>query len=370
LKQEIMMSATPLLARHEALGAHMTEEAGWQMPADFGDPAVEHLTCRKSAIVMDLSHRGKIRIAGSDAVRFLHGMLSNQVEGLHPGEGAYTTFLTRQGKFVVDLNLYRREEDLAADLAPGMASVFAEAMDMYIIMDEVEIEDWTNSRCALGIFGPDSRETVSKAGLEVPSLPHHGHVSLDGVLVSRELWTGEDGYLITAPADRAESIWEALSGAGARPAGLTALDTLTLEAGIPQFGKDMDANMNPMQAGLELTAIDFDKGCYIGQEVIAKIKYLGQVNRGLAGIRLEGGIVPAYGDPIAFEGSEVGTITRSAFGPALKSVMAFGFLHRKAMAPGTPLTVQTEGTEISGEVVALPFYQNQNLVVPDPETAS
>ncbi|MEE9240841.1 MAG: hypothetical protein V3U53_06610, partial [bacterium] len=122
------MPASSLLSRHQAQGARLTEEAGWQMPANFGDPAAEHLTCRKSAIVMDLSHRGKIRISGPDAVGFFHGMLSNQVEGLKPGEGVYTTFLTRQGKFITDMNLYRREDDLAADLAAGMAAVFAPAI--------------------------------------------------------------------------------------------------------------------------------------------------------------------------------------------------------------------------------------------------
>ncbi|MEE9240601.1 MAG: glycine cleavage T C-terminal barrel domain-containing protein, partial [bacterium] len=136
------------------------------------------------------------------------------------------------------------------------------------------------------------------------------------------------------------------------------------------FGKDMDANVNPMQAGLETRAIDFEKGCYIGQEVIAKIKYLGQVNRGLVGIRLEGDTIPEPGAKVVCEGKEAGALTRSAFGPAAGAVIAFGFLHRKSMAPGTAVTVRANGAEISGEVVALPFYQNKSLAIGERETAS
>jgi glycine cleavage system T protein len=364
------MTASPLFPQHQAQGARFIEEAGWQIPADFGAPASEHLACRKSAIVMDLSHRGKIRISGADAVKFLHSMLSNQVEGLNPGEGTYTTFLTRQGKFIADLNLYRREDDFAADLAPGMAAVFAEAIDMYIIMDQVEVEDLTESKCALGLFGPESGNILARAGFEIPALPEHGHIILDSVSFARALWTGEDGYLITAPTDRTESLWKSLAGAGATPAGLTAFETLSLEAGIPLFGKDMDANINPMQAGLETRAIDFGKGCYVGQEVISKIKYLGQVNRGLVGIRLEGETVPEPGSMVECGGDDAGTLTRSAFGPAVGAVIAFGFLHRKAMAAGTAVTVRTSGPEIAGEVVDLPFYRSESLAIREKEPAS
>ncbi len=355
---------TPLLAAHEAAGANLRDDAGWRMPADFGDPAGEHRACREGAALIDLSHRGKLRISGADAPKFLHSMLSNRVEDLLPGEGVYAAFLTRQGKFISDLNLYRREEDFRADLAPGMASAFAEAIDMYIIMDEVEIEDRTEAHCALGVFGPGSHACLGRAGFEPGDLPEHGHREAEGASIARELWTGEEGYLLTAPASRAGDIWGALAGAGARPAGLTAFETLTLEAGTPLFGLDMGADINPMQAGLEARAIDFEKGCYVGQEVIAKIKYLGQVNRGLAGIRLEGGRVPPAGAIVEMGGEKVGSLTRAALSPTLGKILAFGLLHRKAMEPGTPLTVRDGGGVIAGEAAALPFYKNEALEIP------
>jgi folate-binding protein YgfZ len=126
----------------------------------------------------------------------------------------------------------------------------------------------------------------------------------------------------------------------------------------------MGADINPMQAGLEARAIDFEKGCYIGQEVIAKIKYLGQVNRGLTGVRLEGNRVPPAGAIVEMEGEEVGSLTRAALSPTLGKILAFGLLHRKAMEPGTPLSVRDGGGEIAGEAAALPFYKNEALDIP------
>ncbi|MEE9275513.1 MAG: glycine cleavage T C-terminal barrel domain-containing protein [bacterium] len=350
------MPQTPLLARHEAAGAHLVEEAGWRMPAHFGDPGEEHRACRAGAVLIDLSHRGKLRFSGSDAAEFLHGMLSNRVSDLAAGEGSYSTFLTRQGKIVSDLTLYRTEEDIAADLPPGMAPRLAEALDAYIIMEQIEVEDRTESLAALGAFGPGARAGLAAAGLEVPGLPEHGHIERKGVRIARELWTGEEGYLLTTPAGEAEGLWDALAGAGLRPAGLAAFETLSLEAGVPLYGKDMSEAVNPMQAGLELRAIDFEKGCYLGQEVVAKIKYLGQVNRGLVGIRIEGDAVPEGNAKVLFGEEEVGALTRAALSPTEGKVLALAYLHRRAMAPGTKVGVRLGEAEAAGEVVALPFY--------------
>jgi aminomethyltransferase len=349
--------STPLLARHQEAGARLVEEAGWRMPADFGDAEAEHRACREGAIVLDLSHWGKLALSGPDAAAFLHGMLTNRVQDLRPGEGVYAAFLTRQGKFVSDLHLYRREADFLALLPPGMSAPLAGALDHFIIMDQVELADRTEALCALGAFGPKAREIVSRAGLPWPGLAEHGFAARDEVLAARELWTGEEGCVILAPADRAGALWDALASAGARPAGLRAFETLTLEAGVPLFGPDMGPEVNPMQAGLETRALDFGKGCYIGQEVIAKIKYLGQVNRGLAGLCVEGAEAPPAG-AAAWRGEEAaGEVTRSALSPTLGRGIAFAYLHRKAMEPGTALRLRWPGGEAGARVVELPFYR-------------
>ena len=350
------MPSTPLLARHQKAGARLAEEAGWRMPRDFGDAEAEHRACREGAIVLDLSHRGKLAFSGPDAPAFLHGMLTNRVQDLKPGEGVYAAFLTRQGKFVSDLHLYRREEDFLALTPPGMGAALAGALDHFIIMDQVEVADCAEALCALGVFGPKAPAVVVRAGLPWPDLPEHGFAAKDEALAARELWTGEEGCVLLAPAGRAEGLWDGLISAGARPAGLRAFETLTLEAGVPLFGPDLGPEVNPMQAGLEARAIDFQKGCYIGQEVIAKIKYLGQVNRGLAGIRLAGSAAPPAGARVWHGEEEAGEVTRAALSPTLGKPVALAYLHRKAMAPGTAVRLRWEGGEAEGQVAELPFY--------------
>ncbi len=353
------MPATPLFALHQAANAHLIEEAGWRMPATFGDAVSEHLACRESSIVTDLSHRGNLCFKGPDTEEFLHRMLSNRVKELKPGEGAYNTFLTRQGKFISDLYMYKGETFVVASVAPGMADTLAEEIDRFIIMDQVEVADHTENSFCLGLFGPDSREILLRAGMGALSLEEHGHTTSGNMMIARELWTGEDGYLLMGPREGAEAIWGSLSSAGATPAGLAALESLTLEAGVPLFGKDMTSAINPMQAGLEEKAIDFDKGCYIGQEVIAKIKYLGQVNRGLVGLRINGEAAPEPGADVYFDAKTIGSITRSAYCPTLDGVLAFSYLPRAQMEPGTHVKVDVQGGDVEAIVESLPFYRKE-----------
>ena len=356
------MSATPLLTLHQAASAYLLEDAGWQIPASFGDAVAEHLACRESAIVVDLSHRGCLRFSGPDTDEFLHRMLSNRVKGLSPGEGAYNTFLTRQGKFISDLYMYKSETSILASVAPGMADTLAEEIDRFIIMDQVEVANETENSFCIGLFGPSSREIIAKNGMGKLALEEHSHTLSDGVMVARELWTGEDGYLLLGPREKAESLWRALSDAGAKPGGVAALESLTLEAGVPLFGKDMTSAVNPMQAGLEEKAIDFDKGCYIGQEVIAKIKYLGQVNRGIVGLKINAGDAPEPGAAVYSDEKNIGSITRAAYCPTVEAVLALSYLPRALMVPGTGVRVDCRGDDAKATVESLPFYRKETEV--------
>ena len=357
------MPATPLLALHQAANAEFIEEAGWRIPASYGDALAEHLACRESAVVIDLSHRGNLCFSGPDTEEFLHRMLSNRVKELKPGEGAYNTFLTRQGKFISDLYMYKFETFVVASVAPGTADTLAEEIDRFIIMDQVELTNETETSFCIGLFGPESREIIAKAGMGEPSPEEHGHTTSGNMMIARELWTGEDGYLLMGPRENADSAWRALSDAGAKPAGVAAFESLTLEAGVPLFGRDMTSAVNPMQAGLEEKAIDFDKGCYIGQEVIAKIKYLGQVNRGLVGLKVSGETTPEAGAAVYSDEKKIGSITRSAYCPTLDAVLAFSYLPRAQMEPGTEVSADCKGTDARATVETLPFYRKESEVI-------
>ena len=353
------MSATPLLDLHQAANARLIEEAGWRIPASYGDAASEHLACRASAVVIDLSHRGNLCFSGPDTEEFLHRMLSNRVKELMPGEGAYSTFLTRQGKFISDLYMYKFDTFVVASVAPGLAGTLAEEIDRFIIMDQVEVTNETENSFCFGLFGPSSREIITKAIMGDPSPEEHGHTTSGNMMIARELWTGEDGYLLMGPREEAEPLWRALSNAGAKPAGVTALESLTLEAGVPLFGKDMTSAVNPMQAGLEEKAIDFEKGCYIGQEVIAKIKYLGQVNRGLVGLKISGKTTPEPGAAVYGNEKNIGSITRAAYCPTVDAVLAFSYLPRSLMEPGTEVRIDCDGVDAKATVESLPFYRKE-----------
>ncbi len=355
------MSNTPLLALHQDAKAQFIEEAGWQIPAAFENAVSEHLACRESAIVVDLSHWGNLRFSGLDREEFLHRMLSNRIKELQRGEGVYNTFLTRYGKFISDLYMYKHETFIAAILAPGMADTLANEINKFIIMDQVKITNETKTSFCFGLFGPDSRKVISRAGMVVPSLNEHDHITCDNVMIAREMWTGEDGYLLAGPREAAESVWQSLLHGGANQAGVSAFESLTLEAGTPLFGKDLTSAVNPMQAGLEEKAIDFEKGCYIGQEVIAKIKYLGRVNRGIAGLRIKSEVVPEQGAGVFFNSQHIGSITRSAYCPTVGGVLAFSYLPRAQMEPGTDVRVDCRGYDVRAIVDTIPFYQRENL---------
>ena len=353
------MSAIPLLSLHQAADAEFIEETGWRIPASYGDAAAEHLACRESAVVIDLSHRGNLCFSGPDTEEFLHRMLSNRVKELEPGEGAYNTFLTRQGKFISDLYMYKSETFVVASVAPGMADTLAEEIDRFIIMDQVEVANETENSFCFGLFGPSSRDILFETGMGEPSPEEHGHTTSGNMMIARELWTGENGYLLMGPRENADSAWRALSDAGANPAGVAAFESLTLEAGVPLFGKDMTSAVNPMQAGLEEKAIDFEKGCYIGQEVIAKIKYLGQVNRGLVGLKVSGEITPEAGAAVYSDEKNIGSITRSAYCPTLDAVLAFSYLPRAHMETGVKVKVDCRGGDAKATVESLPFYRKE-----------
>lgn len=356
------MSATPLLDLHQAASADLLEEAGCQIPASYGNAVAEHLACRESAVAIDLSHRGNLCFSGPDTDEFLHRMLSNRVKELMPGEGAYNTFLTRQGKFISDLYMYKFDAFVVASVAPGLADTLAEEIDRFIIMDQVEVANETENSFCFGLFGPSSREIITKMNMGDPSPEEHGHTTSGNMMIARELWTGEDGYLLMGPREEAEPLWCALSNAGAKPAGVTAFESLTLEAGVPLFGKDMTSAVNPMQAGLEEKAIDFEKGCYIGQEVIAKIKYLGQVNRGLVGLKISGKTTPEPGAAVYSDGKNIGSITRAAYCPTVDAVLAFSYLPRSQMEPGAEVRVDCDGVDAKATVESLPFYRKESEV--------
>jgi folate-binding protein YgfZ len=265
---------------------------------------------------------------------------------------------------VADFVVYADADAYWLDLEPGLASSLISALDFFLIADDVELTDVTTEWGLLSLQGPDAAELLMLAcGQELPSLPRYFHTTCrlggqDARLMARS-HTGEDGYQLLAPMTALPALWEALwehrHVCEWRAVGLDALEILRIEAGVPVFGRDMTEDTIPVEANLT-DAISYTKGCYVGQEVIARLDARGHVNRRLMGLRLEGDALPQPGDVIVSPEREVGWVTSAAFSPALQQPIAMGYIRREVNAPGTELSVQSNGAALVGNVVELPFY--------------
>ncbi len=358
------MQQSALYPVHQAFGATFTDVAGWRMPAHFGRVEDEYWAVRQAVGVIDLSHRSLIRVTGSHRQRFLQAMVSNNTEALEPGQGCYATLLTNKGKLVADFAVYADADAYWLDLEPVLATSLINALDFFIIADDVTLTDVTTDWGLLSLQGPDADELLMLVcGQELPELPRLSHIDChiagqDARLIARS-HTGEDGYQLLAPMAALSAVWEALwahrQTCELRAVGLDALEVLRIEAGIPVYGRDMTEETIPIEANLT-DAISYTKGCYVGQEVIARLDARGHVNRRLMGLRLEGDALPQAGDVIVSPERDVGWVTSAAFSPTLQQPIAMGYIRREVNAPGTALSVQSASATMPGKVVELPFY--------------
>lgn len=359
------MQRSALYEVHKELGATFTDVAGWELPQHYGNPQVEYAAVRQSVGVCDMSHRGLVRVTGADRQRFLHAMVSNDVMNLAPGQGCYATLLTNKGKLIADFVVYADTMAHWIDLEPQMAQPFIEAIAVFVISDDVTFTDETNEWGVVSIQGPDAADLLMfTCGQELPDMPFYSHrvCTLAGheALLIRRSHTGEEGYQLLAPQGALPAIfnalWEHRDTCDAWAVGLDTLEVLRIEAGVPVLGRDMTEDTIPIEANL-LTAISYTKGCYVGQEVIARIDARGHVNRQLTGLLLNGDTLPAAGDLIASPDRTVGWITSTTHSPVLKQNIAMGYVRREFLSPGTYLKVQSEEKTLSATVVELPFIK-------------
>jgi folate-binding protein YgfZ len=356
-----MAHRLPLHDAHERLGARFTEADGLLVPQDYGDPAAEHEAVREGAGVIDRSERGKIEVTGKDRATFLHGLVSNDVKGLVPGQGRENALLDVHGKVTALLVVHCLADRLVLETDRQLTEPLLGAIDRYLFSERAELEDVTPAWGILTVAGPAARKTVEQAlGAAVRDLSRWQHVVVtsDGteVRVVRTEETGEEGYDLWIPAEGLGGLWERLREAGARPVGREAWNVLRVEAGVVRYGVDVDASTLLLEAPLP-EAYSLNKGCYLGQEVVARITYRGHVNRKIVGFRLADARVPPAGAPVLVEGREVGRITSAVLSPALGVGLALGFLRREHHEPGTRVEVRADDEPLSAEVAALPFYR-------------
>ena len=290
---------------------------------------------------------GRIRFEGPDAPSFLHALVTNDVAGLAPGQGAYAAWLTPQGRMITDLRLLREDGRVLAEVPEGMSAALAARFDQLIFSEQLQVIDDTGGTRAIAVFGDGAAGVVAAVtgvpGGSLASLPLLGHLCSGDVRVVRIDDVAGENFAIWMPASRWESVMAALAPAGASEAPAELVNALRVEAGRPLFGVDMNTETIPLEAGLLDRAISTAKGCYVGQEVIVRILHRGggRVVKRLVQMRADAGVtqVPAPGTPVLDQGREVGAVTSAAIGPASGRVLALATVHRDSAEPGRQLTV-------------------------------
>lgn len=354
-----MATTTPLHALTSPV-ATMTEDAGWLVPAHLGDAAGEYAAARTAAAVFDRSPQGKLTASGNDAAVFLHNLSTNDVKGLPPGHGCEAFFCTPTAKVVAHATVWRepprgKRERLWLDLPPALTAPALAHLDRYIIGEDVELADHTTELAQLHLAGPQARQVLAAAGLEAEEGADERFTVVGDWTVRATRPLGLPGYDLLGPAADAPALWQRLVDAGARPAGLQAWETLRVEAGTPEYGKDVFDTTFAPEVG-RTGAISYNKGCYLGQEPIVMARDRGMVQRGLVGLLL--GAEPAPpGSLLYHAGKEVGRSLSSVHSPRLEQAVALAYVRRAAQAEGTELELDVAGTRRPARVAALPLVR-------------
>lgn len=289
----------------------------------------------ESAAWLDLSQRGKIRVTGEDRVRLLHAILSNDVNGLRPGQGNYHFLLDAQAHILADANLYLFADHVLLDVEPDETTRVMEHLDRYIIADDVQLEDVTGRVTTIALEGPRADEI---AAVQVPAEPN-AHVEADGMTVARTALTGQPGLWFFVGPERKRELITRLERAGAPPATPDEACIVRVENGLPRYGEDFGETTLPQETGQHTRAVSFTKGCYLGQEIVERIRARGQVHRMLVRVAIEGKQPPTPGTPILAGPQEIGKLTSPVYSPRLGHSLGLAILRRELAAPGSAVTV-------------------------------
>jgi len=291
---------------------------------------------RESAAWLDLSGRGKIVVRGEDRTRLLHAMTTNDVQELEPGRGCYAFFLDAQGHILGDVNLFCLPDHFLLDTEPETAGRLYAHLDKYIIADDVTLENAGSELATLAVEGPKAGDVLTALGASAPEAPY-GHLPWGARTVARVNSTGAPGFFVFVRVEEKEELVRNLQSAGADFADSEAARVVRLEHGKPRYGDDFTENQLPQETQL-LHGVHFNKGCYLGQEIVERVRSRGHVNRLLVRIEIDGDEPLAASTKLTAEGKDVGFVTSSAWSPALKKVVALAHLRAEHSGPGATVT--------------------------------
>jgi folate-binding protein YgfZ len=373
----------PLFELHERAEAEFQAYDQLQIVTTFGEPEAEYAAIRKGAAMVDQPQRGILELTGKDRLPFLNNLLTNETwnkgtkKGLEAGMGIYGFFLARNGRIVADMNVIERGDRTLLEMDARVVDRVREAFDKYIFSEQVKLVDRVGSLHQIALHGPGALEVVRQAagevGREVPELAALGsrqvRIGDVDVAVWRDDMCAAPGYHLVFDNAGAAGLWEMLitrfgtseklGKRALRPAGWAAFNAARIEAGRALFGIDFDDTVLPHETGLLTRAVSFTKGCYLGQEIVARMQARGQFARQLVGIKMSDDALPIAGAIIQDDSdNQIGGITSSTISPVLSGVaICLGYLKKAFTALGTIVNIPAEGKMRKGSVVETPFVK-------------
>lgn len=364
-QQTATARSTPLLELHRELGAEVAERMGVEVPVAYTSVPEEVELLRTGCGLVDRSWIDVLELSGADRERFLNGLVTCEVRDLGEGGGAYGFVTARKGGVLSDFALLALPDRFRLELPPGRGEAVAEHLGTYLLADRVELHrtaDPARPTVPLTLAGAGAKAVLRgllEGGLPATAEARWGHAEtrLAGrpvrlahrPLLGVEAWT----VWVEDPAAAREVAEALLDTDGVSPVGFGALDTVRIEAGVPWWGRDYTDSNLPQETGLE-EALNFTKGCYLGQEVVARVHYRGGVNRLLRGLQFDGDEPPAEGTGLLLEGRSVGTVGSVTLSPALEGPVGLAIVHKRGAEPGTRLELEGGG---EAEVAELPLVK-------------
>jgi folate-binding protein YgfZ len=372
--EQIAIRKLVLDEAHAELGASLTERDGWSVPVSYGDVPQEYASVRESgAGLIDLSPRGRFLVSGSEAVQFLNGLITNDMKTLEVGQWMPAAFPNVQGRLIASVRVIRLKDTgtdekvrptFLIDTEAATYEAVQKTIERFTLAGDFRVNDTTSQTAMISVQGKKAEDVVGSVlgKAAAPSAPNgvrqiswHRAGTTAELTVVHASHTAEDGFDLIVDNDHVTRLWNALRQAGAQPVGYDALEILRIEAGVPRYGVDMDDTNVVTETNLE-DAVSYTKGCYIGQEIIARIKYRGHVAKKLSGLIFDGAVKVHPGAIInSVEGKEIGRITSLTYSPKLNRTLALAYLKYDYLAAETTVRVVAGDLEIAAEVVALPF---------------
>jgi folate-binding protein YgfZ len=344
------------------------------VPASYGDVLFEYAAVREFGVgLIDLSLRGRMLVSGTEAISFLNGLITNDMKTLRENSWMPAAFPNVQGRLIASVRVIRlKDEGTERNVCPAFLidtevathERVMKTIERFTLAGDFRVSDITTQTTHFSVQGKKAAKVIrSVVGEEAAALAPNSAKQLtcqeSEMTVIRATHTGEDGFDLVADVERAKDLWDALEGAGARPVGYDALEILRIEAGLPRYGIDMDETNVVTEAALD-AAVSYTKGCYVGQEIIARIKYRGHVAKKLSGVVFDQAAEIEAGMTIkSSDDKEAGRITSTTYSPHLGRTIALAFLKYDYIAAGTNVKIIAGDEEIPALVTDLPFVRGR-----------